>query len=111
MIEIDDEYYHNWLAASTPKKCAAGRTYFVSVPLSVGSRIVLATQTSIAKFNVPRQSKATTSKLNSSIAMRYYMTGTSFTRIEDPHLLKVFHLCRPDVKVPTQKDLSGSLLN
>jgi hypothetical protein len=49
------------------------------------------TQTSIAKFTVPRLSKATQSKINSGIAMHYYMTGTSFTRIENPRLLKTFY--------------------
>jgi hypothetical protein len=69
------------------------------------------TQTSIANFTVSRLSKATQSKINSSIAMQYYMTGTSFARIEDPHVLKEFQLCRPDVKLPSRKELSGSLLN
>jgi hypothetical protein len=39
------------------------------------------------------------------------MTGTSFARIEDPHLLKVFQLGRSDVKLPTRKEQSSSLLN
>jgi hypothetical protein len=31
--------------------------------------------------------------------------------MEDPHLLKAFQICRPDVKLPTRKELSSSLLN
>jgi hypothetical protein len=73
--------------------------------------MVPCTQTSIAKFTVPRLSKATQLKINSSIAMHYYMTGTSFARIEDPHSLKAFQLCRPYVKLPTRKEQSSSLLN
>jgi hypothetical protein len=32
MIDIDDECYPDWFAASTPKKSAADRASFVSVP-------------------------------------------------------------------------------
>jgi hypothetical protein len=32
-------------------------------------------------------------------------------RIEDLHLLKSFQLCRPDVELPSRKELIGSLLN
>jgi hypothetical protein len=111
MVDIDDECYPDWFAASTPKKSAAGRPFCVSVPRSIDSRMVPRSQTSIAKFTVPRLSKASQLKINSSIAMHYCMTGTSFARIEDPHLLKAFQLCRPDVKLPTRKELSSSLLN
>jgi hypothetical protein len=111
VVDIDDEGYPDWVAASTPKKSAAGRATFVSVSRRIDSRMVPRTQTSIAKFTVPRLSKATQLKINSSIAMHYNMTGTSFARIEDPHLLKAFQLCRPDVKLPTRKELACSLLN
>jgi hypothetical protein len=59
MVDIDDECYPDWFTASTPKKSAAGRASFVSVPRSVDSRMVPRTQTSIAKFTVPRLSEAT----------------------------------------------------
>jgi hypothetical protein len=39
------------------------------------------------------------------------MTGISFARIEDPHFLRAFQLCCPDVKLPTRKELSFILLN
>jgi hypothetical protein len=32
MVDIDDECYPDWFAASTPKKSAAGRASFISVP-------------------------------------------------------------------------------
>jgi hypothetical protein len=111
MAEIDDECYPDWLAASTPKGSAAGHASFVSLPRSIDSRIVPRTQTSIAEFPVPRLSKATQLKINNKIAMHYYMTGTSFARIEDPHSLKAFQLCRPDAELPTLKELSSILLN
>jgi Protein of unknown function (DUF 659) len=111
MVDIDDECYPDWFAVSTPKKSAAGRASFVSVLRSIDSRMVPRTQTSITKFTAPRLSKATQLKINSSIAMHYYVNGTSFARIEDPYLLKTFQLCRPDVKLPTLKEQSSSLLN
>jgi hypothetical protein len=86
MVDIDDECYPDWFAASTPKKSAACRASFVSVPRSIDSRMVPRAETSNAKFTVPRLSKATQLKINGSIAMHYYMTGTSFARIEE-------HIC------------------
>jgi hypothetical protein len=43
--------------------------------------------------------------------MHYYITWTSFARIDDPYLLKAFQLCRPDILLPSRNDLSGSLLD
>jgi hypothetical protein len=71
MVDIDGECYPDWFAATTPEKSAVGRASFVSVPRSIYSRMVPRTQTSIAKFTVPRLSKATQLKINSSIAMHY----------------------------------------
>jgi hypothetical protein len=90
MIEIDYEFCPDLFAAPTPEKSTAGRASFVFVPRSIDSRMIPHTQPSIAKFTVPRLSKATQSKITSSIAMHCYMTETSFARIEDPHSLNAF---------------------
>jgi hypothetical protein len=58
VIEIHDECYPDWFAASTLNKSAAGRASFASVPRSVDSRMFPCTQTSIAKFTVTRLSMA-----------------------------------------------------
>jgi hypothetical protein len=78
MIKLDDDWYPDWFAASRPKKSAAGRASFVYFSRSTYSRMVLRTQTSVAKFTVTRLSNAIQSKINSSIAMHYYKTGTCY---------------------------------
>ena len=46
--------------------------------------------------------------------MQFYCTGTSFTRVEDPYLLRAIQLLRPGARLPTRKQLaddsSGGLL-
>ncbi|KAE8907400.1 hypothetical protein PF003_g8620 [Phytophthora fragariae] len=43
--------------------------------------------------------------------MHYYVTATSFQRIEDPHLQRAFDICRPGVKLPCRQKLSDELLD
>jgi hypothetical protein len=40
--------------------------------------------------------------------MHYYITATSFSRVEEEHFLKAFHICRPDVVLPDRKKLGGN---
>ncbi|KAI2504912.1 transposase [Fragilaria crotonensis] len=44
------------------------------------------------------------------IAMYFYMCAMPFSRMEEPHLLRSLQKLRPDVKLPSRKDLSGRLL-
>jgi Protein of unknown function (DUF 659) len=43
--------------------------------------------------------------------MHYYITGTSFARVEEGNLLKAFRVCRPDITLPSRKQLSERLLD
>jgi hypothetical protein len=49
--------------------------------------------------------------LDKALAMWFYMTGTSFSRIEQSHLLKAFRIARPGVTLPNRKTLAGPLLD
>jgi hypothetical protein len=40
------------------------------------------------------------------MAMHFYCTGTSFVRIEDPHLLRAIQMARPGARLPSQKQLA-----
>jgi len=59
---------------------------------------------------IPNLSKTQKDLIKECIAMHYYVTGTSFVRIEEANLLKAFQLCRPDVELPDRKQLAGPLL-
>jgi hypothetical protein len=52
---------------------------------------------------LPDMTQKELDKLEEAIAMHYYITGTSFVRIEESHLLEAFQVCRPDVVLPTRK--------
>ena len=45
------------------------------------------------------------------MALHYYLTGTSFSRIEQDDLLAALRILRPDVTLPSRKDLAGKLLD
>jgi len=45
-----------------------------------------------------------------SIAMHYYVTGTSFARIEEGNLLTALKVLRSDVQLPSRKKLAGPVL-
>ena len=40
------------------------------------------------------------------MAMYFYCTGTSFMRVEDPHLQRAIQLARPGARLPTRKQLA-----
>lgn len=45
------------------------------------------------------------------MALHYYITGTSFARIEQSELLQALQILRADVTLPSRKDLAGKLLD
>ena len=45
------------------------------------------------------------------MALHYYVTGTSFARIEQSDLLNALQILRADVTLPSRKDLAGKLLD
>lgn len=72
---------------------------------------VSGSQSSIKSYLVPNLTVPEIKKFKKAIAMHYYLTGTSFQRVEEEHLLKAFRICRPAIALPTRKDLSGYLLD
>lgn len=66
----------------------------------------------IKDFMLPRMTKDATIKFQENIAMHYYMTGTSFQRVEEKHLKAAIKVLRPDNNLlPSRKQLSGPLLD
>ncbi|KAH9123427.1 hypothetical protein LEN26_008760 [Aphanomyces euteiches] len=68
-------------------------------------------QPTIQQHLVPPLSVADKKRFAKNLAMHYYMTGTSFARVEEKYLHEALSILRPDVAVPLRKDLSGYLLD
>jgi Protein of unknown function (DUF 659)/hAT family C-terminal dimerisation region len=68
------------------------------------------TQTSIRNYALPPLKKAELEKIEENLAMHYYITGTSFYRVEEPHLAKAFNIARKGVVLPGRKKLAGACL-
>ena len=73
---------------------------------SVSSFGKLTTQSSLRSFAIPHLNASDQRKFNHEIAMHFYCTGTSFTRVEDPYLLRAIQLLRPGARLPTRKQLA-----
>ena len=78
-----------------------------SAPSTAGSS---GQQSSIRQFALPKMTKQEKKNLEKNLALHYYITGSSFQRIEQPHLKLAFQCCRPDMELPDRKKLAGSLL-
>lgn len=80
---------------------------------STSSSASVRSQPSVRMFAIPHFTATEQKKFNLEMAMYFYCTGTSFLRIEDPHLLRAIQLARPGA-LPTRKmladDSSGGLL-
>ncbi|KAI2489091.1 transposase [Fragilaria crotonensis] len=61
-------------------------------------------------YLIPPLSPTDQAAFQEDIAMHFYMSATPFARMDEPHLLQSLKKLRPDVKLPTRKDLSGKLL-
>jgi hypothetical protein len=70
----------------------------------------LNSQKSIRQFALPKLGMKELAKIEQRLAMHYYVTGTSFAWIEEVNLLNAFRICRPDVVLPSRKQLSERLL-
>ena len=83
-------------------------------PVAISTSCSTSSQSSVRLFAVPKFTSAEQKKFNVEMAMHFYATGTSFVRVEDPHLLRAIQLARPDARLPTRKQLaddsSGGLL-
>ena len=61
-------------------------------------------------FLVPSLSPTDQAAFHEQMAMHFYMCATPFSRVEEPHLLQAMKKLRPDVKLPSRRDLGGKLL-
>lgn len=81
----------------------------------IGTSSSVRSQSSVRMFAIPHFTATEQKKFNLEMAMHFYCTGTSFVRIEDPHLLRAIQLARPGARLPTRKmladDSSGGLLD
>ena len=68
------------------------------------------TRTSMKDFVVPAMTAAAKAEFHKLLAMHFYMTGHSFYRMEEKHLIEALKQLRPDVTLPSRRDLSGKLL-
>lgn len=63
-------------------------------------------QKSIKSFSIPHFTAVEQKRFNREIAVHFYCTGTSFVRVEDPHLRRAIELARPNAKLPSRKQLA-----
>ncbi len=61
-------------------------------------------------YLIPPLSAIDQAAFQEEIAMYFYMSATLFSRMEEHHLLESLKKLRPDVKLPSRKDLSGRVL-
>ena len=68
-------------------------------------------QVSLEGWAPPKMTLVQHERVKKNLAIHFYVTGTPFQRVEDPHLLKAFQACRSDVQLPSRKDLAGPYLD
>jgi hypothetical protein len=72
----------------------------------------VSSQKTIKEYSVPPVSATTKAKFQQLIALHYYLTGTSFQRIEEASLSNAIQLLRPDPNLlPNRKMIAGTLLD
>lgn len=96
-------------------KAAKKRKYRIPCDSSSSDlSLKMSAQSSLRSFVIPHLNASDQKKFNQYMAMQFYCTGTSFSRIEDPYLLHAVQLLRPGVKLPNRmqlaNDSSGGLL-
>jgi hypothetical protein len=67
-------------------------------------------KSTLKEYLLPKLSGSSIAKFEEAIAMHYYVTGTSFARIEENNLLAALKVLRPDIELPSRKKLAGPLL-
>ena len=68
-------------------------------------------QASITQYTLPPMSTKQKNEFQETIALHYYVTGTSFQRVEDNNFSKAIHMLRPDAVLPDRHKLGGPLLD
>lgn len=98
MISIDEKDRPAWLISEMPNKKLKSDS---SASMS---------QLSMRAFALPCLKPSEHKKIAYRMAMHYYITGSSFQRIDQHHLAEAFKIARPDIKLPTRAQLAGPLL-
>ena len=96
----DDINTPDWVYSKSAKSAVG------SIASSAGSNQSRIT----AHFN-KKLSKSELDKFYYYLAMHFYLSGTSFSRVEEPFLLKSFEVLRPGTSRPTRQSLAGPLLD
>ncbi|KAI9908268.1 hypothetical protein PsorP6_002805 [Peronosclerospora sorghi] len=103
MKEIDEESHPYWLKEIMPnKKLNSGASSWSEVSYL---------QSSIKAFTLPRLKGSEQKMIENNLAMNYYITGSSFQKIEEQHLIEAFKIARTDVQLPSRKQLAGPILD
>jgi Protein of unknown function (DUF 659) len=68
-------------------------------------------QTSMASHAVPSLTKEQLKAFQKDMALHYFVSGTSFQRIEEANLAKALARLRPGLILPSRKQLAGPLLD
>ena len=64
----------------------------------------------IRVYGLPKVTNGEIKDVEENLAIHFYISGTSLQRIEVEHLLKVFQICRDNIKLANQKKLCDELL-
>jgi len=104
MMEIEFDSRSEWFRQWFESKRAKAET------LS-SARTSQSQALSIRNYLLPKITKKGLAKIEEYIAMHYYLTRTSFVRIEESNLLKAFKICRTDAELPDRMKLAGFLLD
>ncbi|KAI9909732.1 hypothetical protein PsorP6_014903 [Peronosclerospora sorghi] len=103
MKEIDEESRPYWIKELMPKKkLNSGVSPWSEVSYS---------QSSIKAFTLPRLKGSEQKRIKNNLAIHYYITGSSFRKIEEQHLIEAFKIARRDVQLPGRKQLAGPILD
>ena len=68
-------------------------------------------QSDMRSFTSKALTSAQLELLHEKVAMHYYLTCTSFARVEEKHLLEACRILNPTVVLPNRKKLGGILLD
>jgi Protein of unknown function (DUF 659)/hAT family C-terminal dimerisation region len=68
-------------------------------------------QKAITQYTLPPVPERVQAQFEETIALHFYLTGTSFQRVEEKNLAQAIHLLRPDAALPTRQKLAGPLLD
>jgi hypothetical protein len=98
----DDINTPDWLYSKSSKTFGSS---------SVGGSIASSSQSRITSHFNKKMSKSELDKFYYNLAMHFYLSGTSYYRVEEPFLQKAFEVLRPGTERPTRQLLGGPLLD